>query len=268
MEQRNYKLYVHIAPNGKKYYGITCQNTEYRWNNGRGYRNNKHLTNAINKYGWDNFQHIVLFDTLTTEEACLLEKCYITLYDTTNPKYGYNNSLGGEHGLHSEQSKKKNREAHLGKYHTEESKRKMSENNARYWKGKSFTEEHRKKLSEVNKGKTLSKETKQKISEATKGRNNPNYGKHMTEEQKLKLSKAHKGKKASEEHKRKISEGNKGKHNKPILMYSLEGIFIRRFNSVTAANEYLGKPKNTSNIITCARGKQKTSYGYIWKYEE
>ena len=108
MEERNYKLYVHISPSGKRYYGITSmEKCEYRWKNGKLYTHNKHFTNAIKKYGWDNFQHIVLFDTLTTEEACLLEQMYIALYNTTNSKYGYNNSLGGEHGLHSEESKKK-----------------------------------------------------------------------------------------------------------------------------------------------------------------
>ena len=73
MEERNYKLYVHISPSGKRYYGITCKkNVQDRWLNGKGYGGNKQYTNAINKYSWENFEHIVLFKNLTKEEACLL----------------------------------------------------------------------------------------------------------------------------------------------------------------------------------------------------
>ena len=68
MEERNYKLYVHISPSNKRYYGITgLKKCEDRWKNGAGYANNKHFTRAINKYTWDNFEHKVLFDNLTKE---------------------------------------------------------------------------------------------------------------------------------------------------------------------------------------------------------
>lgn len=300
MEERNYKLYVHISPSNKRYYGITCQKyAKYRWDSGHGYRNNKHFTNAINKYGWENFQHLVLFDNLTKEEACLLEQCYIALYDTTNPKYGYNNSLGGEHGLASEHTKKK-----------------ISENNAKYWKGKQLTEETRKKMSENHAdfkgknnpmyGKQFTEEHKKKLSEAKKGKytgkNSPNYGKQFTEEHRNKISEAKKGQKLTEETKKKISEANKGENNymygkhhneetkkkisesnkgkyrgknssrygkgKPILMFSKNNEFIQRFDCVADANEFLGKDRDNNNINMCARGKTKTAYGYIWIYEE
>lgn len=95
--ERNYKLYVHIAPNGKKYYGITKQRPEQRWLNGKGY-SNQYFTRAINKYGWGNIEHIVLYDDLTEDEAKELEQYMIQWYDTANPNYGYNITLGGESG--------------------------------------------------------------------------------------------------------------------------------------------------------------------------
>ena len=56
----NYKVYVHISPNGKRYYSITCQEVEKRWKNGKGYYKNEYFTKEINKYGWDNIEHIVI----------------------------------------------------------------------------------------------------------------------------------------------------------------------------------------------------------------
>ena len=269
--KRNYKLYLLISPSNKRYYGITNQEKcEYRWLNGKGYHRNEHFTSAINKYGWENFKHIILFDNLTKEEACLLEQMYITLYDTTNRKYGYNNSLGGEHGLHSEESKNKISESLKGKHHTEEHKNKISES----MKGHKFTKETRKKISEANKGHETTEETRKKISEANKG-------KKLTEEHKNKISEGNKGKKLTEETRKKISECMKGKNKhwgkdnpnaKPVLMFTKEGEFIKRFDCVVEANKYFGKPRNNANINMCAKGRANgrntTAYGYIWIYEE
>ena len=87
---------MHIAPNNKRYYGITSMNPKKRWQNGKGYKENKHFTNAINKYNWNNIEHKILFNNLTESEAKLLEQFYIALYDTINRDKGYNISIGGE----------------------------------------------------------------------------------------------------------------------------------------------------------------------------
>ena len=60
----------------------------------------------------------------------------------------------------------------LGKHHTEEAKRKVSEANKRnkYWLGKHHTAETKKKLSEIHKGMHHSEESKKKMSEARKGK--------------------------------------------------------------------------------------------------
>ena len=111
----NYKLYVHICPNGKKYYGITKMEPKKRWNYGNGYRTNPYFTNAIKKYGWNNIEHIILFDSLTEYEAKELEKYYIQWYQTADRKYGYNISLGGDGSNHSEETLKKLSEIKKGK---------------------------------------------------------------------------------------------------------------------------------------------------------
>lgn len=96
--------------NNKKYIGITQQKPQIRWQKGTGYKPTSHFRRAIDKYGWDNFEHEVLFDNLTAEEAAFKERELIAQYNTTNREYGYNNSDGGEigfHFTHSEEAKKK-----------------------------------------------------------------------------------------------------------------------------------------------------------------
>lgn len=91
----NYVVYKHVSPSDQVYIGITCQNPKRRWLNGKGYKHNMHFTNAINKYGWDNFQHIIIAKGLTEDEAKWLEIQLIDVYDSTNRHKGYNVSPGG-----------------------------------------------------------------------------------------------------------------------------------------------------------------------------
>lgn len=44
--------------------GITSQNIKVRWQNGRGYFKCKVFKRAIDKYGWDNFQHNIIASNL------------------------------------------------------------------------------------------------------------------------------------------------------------------------------------------------------------
>ena len=95
---KKYVVYKHTAPNGKIYIGITGQTTAKRWIRGKGYRKNKHFFSAIEKYGWDNFTHEILLYDLTKEEAETEEKRLIAELKSNDPKYGYNQSTGGESG--------------------------------------------------------------------------------------------------------------------------------------------------------------------------
>lgn len=96
MEHKNYTVYMHQNKiNGKKYIGITGDIPEKRWRNGKGYDKNPYFDHAIQKYGWDNFEHIILYEGLTKEEAENLEIETIAKYDTTNSEKGYNLQHGG-----------------------------------------------------------------------------------------------------------------------------------------------------------------------------
>ena len=94
---KRYSVYKHTNKvNGKVYIGITSMEPEKRWgNNGRNYSGNKHLSNSIGKYGWDNFEHKVLFKGLRKRKAGRMEARLIEQYDATNPDKGYNKQRGG-----------------------------------------------------------------------------------------------------------------------------------------------------------------------------
>ena len=108
---KNWIVYKHQnLINGKVYIGITSQNPEQRWRKGAGYYNHKKFYNAILKYGWNNFSHVILYSNLSEKEACEKEKELIKIYDSKNN--GYNLTDGGERTS--------------GYHHTEETKEKIS----------------------------------------------------------------------------------------------------------------------------------------------
>lgn len=109
----DYSVYVHTFPNGKRYVGITSQTPGRRWKNGHAYQNQHYVWNAINKYGWHNIRHDVLYTGLTKFEACAIEQKLIADWKTTEKEHGYNIAIGGQSGW-------------LGRHHSEETRQKMS----------------------------------------------------------------------------------------------------------------------------------------------
>ena len=99
----DYSVYCHTSPSNKKYVGISC-NPEKRWNCGKGYIKNYLFYRAIQKYGWNNFSHEILYKNLTLDEAGKIEAKLINEWQLTNPKYGYNLREGGN-GSFSEHSR-------------------------------------------------------------------------------------------------------------------------------------------------------------------
>lgn len=103
MEEINelkYIVYCHTNKiNNKKYIGQTCRSLEMRsGKNGYHYRACPHFYNAIQKYGWEKFNHEILFENLSKESADRIEKILIQTFRTQNPNYGYNIQNGGKFG--------------------------------------------------------------------------------------------------------------------------------------------------------------------------
>jgi hypothetical protein len=120
---KKFCVYEHVFPNGKRYIGITSKSPKARWENGAGYDKERQpvIYNAIQKYGWNNIEHNILFVDLTEEEAKIKEKELIKQYHTyiyDEKPMGYNMTLGGEGTLGHKGSEKLtqiNRQRLLGK---------------------------------------------------------------------------------------------------------------------------------------------------------
>lgn len=209
----NFCVYKHTSPKGKVYIGITSQKPKDRWYNGDGYSRQKLFYRAIQKYGWNNFTHEILFENLSKEEAGRKEQELISEYKANNSKFGYNLTNGGEGPIgyhHTEEAKERigfasrgNKYA-LGRIRTEEFKQNLREKLT----GKIKSKESISKWKESRKGFKHSIETKIKIGESQKGNKNM-LGKHHTEETKRKISEHRKGKLISEETRKKLSEAAK-----------------------------------------------------------
>lgn len=130
----DYVVYMHENRiNGKKYVGITSGDPELRWSNGCGYYKNKHFYDAIKRYGWDAFDHKILYSHLSKDDACRIEQEMIAKYQTQDKRKGYNLTSGGEHFKHSEESKMLMSERRKGKNQgafTKEHIEKMKANHA------------------------------------------------------------------------------------------------------------------------------------------
>lgn len=241
---KKYYLYCHTNKiNSKKYFGITCQNPKKRWKNGYGYKT-KYFYNAIQKYGWDNFEHEILFEGLTFEEAKQLEIKYIAEYHTCiydEKCHGYNATFGGDGCVgykHSEETKEKFKNRIM----SDEVKRKISQSVSKANKGKVVSEETKKKISETEKGKKVSKETRQKISDSQKGRK-------LTDEWKRNISKHH-------------LEYPRYNCVEVIQKDKNTNMLIQKYKSISDAKRQTG----INNISACLRGLQRTAGGYIWEY--
>ena len=238
--------------NGKIYIGQAVD-IEERWQSHKtelkgNYHHNKHLQNAWNKDGEDNFEFTIICEC-DESQLNTMEQYYIFDLMVYDDRIGYNKNYGGSSGRPTEESRKKMSKAKKGKY--------IGENHPFY-------------------GKHHSEETRKKISEAIEGKNHPNYGKHHSEETRKKISETEKGKTCSEESRKKMSEAKRGekhpmygkfgvKHNKsiPVVQLTLEGELVNVYgSSMDAARNGF----NHGNINMCIKGKRKTHGGYKWCY--
>jgi len=195
--------------NGMRYVGQTLNLKRRMTSHLSTSSNCRYLKRALRKHGSENFEISELERCFSREDANSREIYWIKTLGTLAPE-GYNLKEGGESagrpGLDakrrmSESARNRKRDfdgewrenmrlAQLGRKHSEEVKKKISESH----KGIGHSKETKEKLRQINLGKSLSEEHKSKISESLKtsnaGKVHFNKGKKRTPEQKKKLSEA------------------------------------------------------------------------------
>lgn len=250
-DEKQWCVYMHISPSGKRYIGITSRDPVIRWGkDGKRYlekKNDKYrhpaMANALLKYSnWDEWQHYILIRNITEEYAKIIEKCLIEIYQTRDYKYGYNCTDGGEGAS--------------GLIMSDDAKKKLSEKAKERLKDKTnhpMYGVHRYGENNPMYGKHHTEKSKQKISESTKGmrsgENNPMCGKQHTEKTREKMSKNH----ANFSH-------EKHPRSNPVYCIELNEIFW----GATCAQDKYGI--DCSAISACC--KHKKGYNSAGKHPE
>ena len=165
--------------NKKVYIGQTVDANK-RWGAHKSFAKNddkprQYVHHAIAKYGSENFVFEIIAMCSTQEDADAIEDQLIQQYDSRNKEKGYNLKTGGSHGVHSEETKKKQSEATQrqiaekghpaqGRIVTEEEKE--LHRKARLENPLEYTKELRQKMSAAHIGIKDSEETKQRKAES------------------------------------------------------------------------------------------------------
>lgn len=216
--------------NNKIYIGSTCCFKE-RKSKHKTSKTDTIISKSIQKYGWNNFIFEII-EYCDVYELEVREQFYLDLLQPFKENNGYNilrTVIGNGWRGHN---------------HTEESKKIMSEKKQGYipWnKDKIGVQEH-------------SLEARKLMSINTTGEKNPFYNKNHTKETKEYLSFLAKNRDMSRFNKRIIQID---KNTQEV---------IKIWESITNINKFYGISLNNSSISRVCKGKQKTAYGFCWKY--
>lgn len=258
--QKGYCIYAHLNMINKKVYIGISKNVKNRWSaKEESYKKCHAIYRAFKKYGWDNFAHIVMWDNLTKEEACKLEKANIFMFKLAG--MSYNITDGGEGTT-----------------------------------GVIRSEEHKQIIREYMTNRVVSTETRKKISTAHKKlriNNKEIYAYDINTKclvkkylsvteaaldvgiQATNISRAAKGKRPSAGgyiwgYNKNLDTNNPiynriGINTKEVYCYDLYGNYIRKYNSSVEAAKILGC--KSRGINACCTKKLPSYKHFIWRKE-
>lgn len=238
---QTYKVYrIRNKVNGKCYYGLTKRPIHIRMtqHQGEARRGSKILiSRAIAKHGWSAFEVVVLADGLTQEQACRLEVRLIDENDACGER-GYNTSSGGQHGLSMRpETKERKSRAASEAWETSEAVRSAIHDPVRL----------------------------RKISEASKRMHkNPKFRDAFMARHAVMVERS----RSKECRARALNSFIQSGHGVAVRLD--DGRFFR---TASAAAEWVRsetKYKNASpsNILSCAKGKRRVAYGFVWSLAE
>ena len=256
--------------NGKIYIGqsldISTRITQHKSDLAHNRHPNHHLQNSYNKYGKDSFVFTIL-ELCSASQLNKKEKYWIEHYGGKNCQCNYNEKDGGRINVHlSEEARKRCGTKNKGKHRSKETEFKKGQH-----RGCEFQKGHLPhNIKEVYKydlkGVFLQKYSSIKEAALSNGissslitmccKKQVTVGggfqwryKNDIPLMEIKLNKAN----------RKKSIG------KTIYQFTIDGIFIKKFNSIAEAAKEI--KKSASSISACLSKKNHTCGGFQWRYE-
>lgn len=266
-ENKEYSVYLHRFPNNKVYIGITCKIPAYRWGvNGKGYNRQPLMWKAIQKYGWENVAHEVLFTHLTKEQAEEKERELISKYNSNNSNYGYNIESGGYTSFAKISDADRTRIFTLWKYNglsitdiekeTGHCSTTISEIIRNNGVSKEEIEERRRLY--IRKASTIYDE--EKILELfAKGMTNSQIQKQLGCSGTCVTDVLNKNNIP-------LKERNLRGRAKKVAQYSLKGELIKIWECAADAKEFLTGNRKGGHIVDVCNGRRDSTLGYRWKY--
>lgn len=272
-------IYKYTSPSGKVYIGQTTNERHRRstWFCSKYKYAGVAINRARAKYGPENFIYEVIHKEIflnkkeATQKLDELETYYIQHYNSY--KNGYNNTFGGSVGrgiVKSKESIEKQRKALLGRKQPKEEIERRRKSLKGIKHSKEATENSKrlrrtsgrlKKIGQYDlKGRLIKVwSCVAEIAESlniidknvyratnTRGKYKGFYWRNFSGEVKIDTVKVR-------------------KNSKPVLQFTLQGIFIKEYKSLTeAAIHVLG---HQANISKCCRKDIKSAYGYVWKFK-
>ena len=186
--------------NQKSYIGISINDPEKgRIKDHLTGQGNRVIANALGKYGRDAFTYEILEENVFPELLLDLEVAYIKKYNTVVP-HGFNLTHGGEKNMvPSDETRRKQSEAHTGKKQSKETIQKRTEilRANPPMLGKTHSEATRQQLSEIGKTNPASIAAREKATEVAAEKNK---GKPRPAEVREKISIGHRKSDYSEMH--------------------------------------------------------------------
>lgn len=223
-------IYKITSPTGRVYIGQTVDITRrLKQYERRQCTDQRRLYNSILKHGWKSHSFTII-EKCKVKDANIRERFYQEKYNVLSRK-----------GLNCKYTKTQDKSGYL----SESTKKRISEGT-------------------IGKPKPRSRESIEKMIYTRKKRGLNSHSKETKE----KISNTLKGHKVTEETKNKISKSLKGKTNsalsKPVLQFTLSGVHIKTYRSLTEAKRETG----ILNIIKNIQGIYKQAGGYKWRYLE
>lgn len=244
---------IYCISNSKYFYIGLSKNVNSRWKQHQralkqGVHCNKFMQRVYNKYNIDDPFEYTLICECEQKDLGTLEKKYFDLYEKESNKIALNEKECGL-DVWTEEMTENSRKVHLGRNHSEETKRKISEG---------------------QKGNIRPNQRIPIVQLSLDGKLIKIWDSKVTIKSELGISVDLSRKQSGGFQWQKYSEYLVNPKSsihydniQEVYQYSKNGDFIRKYKSIKEASEFTGiKHCNISNTI---HGKQKTAGGYIWK---